>query len=374
MLGSKNKQKPMTSGEAFRLPCVLMRGGSSRGPYFLESDLPSDTATRDRILIAAMGSPHGLQLDGIGGGSTLTSKVAIVSASKQAGADIDYLFAQVSVDSADVDTGPNCGNMLAGVGPFAIEAGLIAAKGDETTVRIFNRNTSAMIEAVVQTPGGLVTYEGNCRIDGVNGTAAPISLTFLDAEGSKTGRLLPTGYARDTLDGIEVSLVDYATPMLLLRATDLGITGSETPAEIDANKKLLSRIEAIRRLAGEQMGLGDVSGRVIPKVAILSQARKGGSITSRYLTPLQCHRSHAVTGALCIAVATHIAGSVASELYANSQDRSIEVEHPVGVIGIGLKMNQDGSVSSASLMRTARRIFEGHLMIPRHVFDESIMS
>jgi 2-methylaconitate cis-trans-isomerase PrpF len=267
-----------------RIPCVIMRGGTSRGPFFLESDLPQDPALRDQVLIAAMGSPHALQVDGIGGGNSLTSKVAIIGAPSHPGADVDYLFAQVSVESSKVDFNPNCGNMLAGVGPFALEAGLVAACDGETTVRIFNRNTKTLIHAVVQTPGGQVAMEGQTRIDGVLGTSAPIHLTFLNAMGSKTCALLPTGASIDVIHNIEVSLVDYAMPMVLMRASDLMLSGDELPGEIDANSALLRQIEAIRIVAGKRMGLGDVTDHVIPKIGLLSAPRRGGTVRALAVT------------------------------------------------------------------------------------------
>lgn len=350
--------------QALRIPCVLMRGGTSRGPFFLEQDLPAEPEARDRVLLAAMGSPHLLQLDGLGGGNSLTSKVAIVSRSSRPGADVDYLFAQVAVERAHVDLSPNCGNMLAAVGPFAIEAGLVPAADGETLVRIHNRNTGSLIEAAVQTPGGIVAYDGTTAIDGVAGTAAPIKLSFLDAVGSKTGALLPTGLACEAIDGVPVTLVDYATPMLLLRAADLGLAGGETPAELDANAVLLARLEQLRREAGRRMGLGDVAGRVIPKVGVLSPARRGGSLTSRYFTPDRCHRSHAVTGALCIAAASRLAGSVAAEMSSPEAGSLVTVEHPSGAIQVDLALDAAGQVARASLVRTARRIFEGNVIVP----------
>jgi 2-methylaconitate cis-trans-isomerase PrpF len=355
---------PFPLAQALRIPCVLMRGGTSRGPFFLEQDLPAEPEARDRVLLAAMGSPHLLQLDGLGGGNSLTSKVAIVSRSSRPGADVDYLFAQVAVERAHVDLSPNCGNMLAAVGPFAIEAGLVPAADGETLVRIHNRNTGSLIEAAVQTPGGIVAYDGTTAIDGVAGTAAPIKLSFLDAVGSKTGALLPTGLAREAIDGVPVTLVDYATPMLLLRAADLGLAGDETPAELDANAVLLARLEQLRREAGRRMGLGDVAGRVIPKVGVLSPARRGGSLTSRYFTPDRCHRSHAVTGALCIAAASRLAGSVAAEMSSPEAGSLVTVEHPSGAIQVDLALDAAGRVARASLVRTARRIFEGNVIVP----------
>jgi 2-methylaconitate cis-trans-isomerase PrpF len=342
-----------------------MRGGTSRGPFFLEADLPTDPKERHRFLIAAMGSPHVLQVNGIGGGNPMTSKVAIVGPSSQPAADVDYLFAQVSIDRPFVDFGPNCGNMLSAVGPFAIEAGLMLAEIGETTVRIFNRNTSTTIDAVVQTPSGIVEYEGETAIDGVPGTAAPVKLTFLDALGSKTGAFLPTGHVREFIENTPVTLIDYAMPMVLLRASDLGLSGDETPDELEANLDILAHLEAIRLEAGLRMGLGDVSGSVVPKVGILSGARHGGTITSRYFMNAQrCHKGHAVTGALCIAAACRLPGSVAHDLATPSLTSLVNLEHPSGRTEIDLSFDASGHVSRASLVRTARRIFEGNVIVP----------
>jgi len=350
-----------------KVPCVLMRGGTSRGPFFLEDDLPRERGELSRVLVAAMGSPNALQVDGIGGGNPLTSKVAIVGRSAQAGADVDYLFAQVSTDRAFVDFSPNCGNMLSAVGPFAIEAGLVAARDGETTVRIFNRNTSVLVESVVQTPGGVVDYGGTTAIDGVAGTAAPIRLVFRDAFGSKTGALLPTGRSRDEIDGIPVSLVDYAVPMVHIAAASLGLSGIETPDELEANGPLLARLEAIRIEAGRRMGLGDVSGLVVPKLALLSAPRQGGALTSRYFAnSRRCHRGHAVTGALCIAAASLLPDAIAAGCItpdAAHPDLFV-LEHPGGRTQVGLERAADGSLAGASLVRTARRLFEGYVFIP----------
>jgi len=348
-----------------------MRGGTSRGPYFLESDLPDDLPARDRVLLAVMGSPHPLQVDGIGGAQTLTSKVAIVSKATHPDADVDYLFAQVSIDTAVVDTSPNCGNMLSGVGPFAIEAGLVAPQPGETTVRIYNRNTKSLIDAIIQTPNGRVTYEGTAAIDGVSGTGAPIKLSFLDARGGKTGKLLPTGETRELIQGVPVTLIDYAMPMMLVAASDLGLRGDETPEELDANAALLARMEDIRREAGLRMGLGDVSKLVIPKVGVLSPPRQGGTITSRYFVPHRCHRSHAVTGGLCVAMASRLRGTVAYELAQAEPVSPVTIEHPTGRIQIDLTFKSDGSVDRASVIRTARRIFEGNVIVPAEAFVSS---
>ncbi|MGD9766535.1 MAG: 4-oxalomesaconate tautomerase [Pseudolabrys sp.] len=356
------------SGESQRIPCVLMRGGTSRGPYFLETDLPADAAARDRVLLSVMGSPHPLQLDGIGGSHTVTSKVAIISKATHPDADVDYLFAQVSIEAAIVDTSPNCGNMLSGVGPFAIEAGLVAPQVGETTVRIYNRNTRSLIDAIIQTPDGRVTYDGSAAIDGVAGTGAPIKLSFLDAKGGKTGKLLPTGQTREVIQGLSVTLIDYAMPMMLVAALDFDLRGDETAEELDENTAMLARMEEIRREAGHRMGLGDVSKLVIPKVGLLSPPRHGGTITSRYFVPHRCHRSHAVTGALCVAVASRLPGTVAYDLAQTEPVSPVTIEHPSGRIQIDLTFKADGSVDRASVIRTARRIFEGSVIVGADAF------
>lgn len=353
-------------GRVARVPCVLMRGGTSRGPFFHEADIPADIKARDEFLLTVMGSPHQLQVDGIGGANPLTSKVAIIARSDKPGVDVEYLFAQVSVDKPIVDTGPNCGNMISAVGPFAIESGLVPAQDGETTVRIFNRNTSSLVEAVIQTPGGFVTYEGDTAIDGVNGTAAEIRLSFGDAAGGKTGALFATGKRRETIDGVEVTLIDYAMPMMLLAARDVGLDGAETPADIDANTALFERLEKMRMEAGRRMGLGDVTGSVIPKIGLLSAPRKGGTITSRYLVPDSCHRSHSATGALCVAAASRLEGTVAFPLAAQNGP-VVEIEHPGGKIPIALTAHADG-VSRAEFVRTARRVFEGNVLVPARLF------
>lgn len=345
-----------------KIPMVLMRGGTSRGPYFLDTDLPADIALRDRVLVSIMGSGNALQVDGIGGGNPLTSKVAIVSKSTRPDADVDYLFAQVDILKSVVDTKPNCGNMLAGVGPFALEAGLVEPRDGETAVRIFNVNTETAVTAIVQTPDGRVRYDGDFAIDGVPGTAAPISLVFSEAAGAVTGKLLPTGQVSQTIQGVTVSIVDYAMPIMLVRGRDVGINGDETPEDIDANRALFEKLEAMRLEAGRLMGLGDVSNSVVPKIALLCPARAGGTIRSIYLTPKQTHRAHAVTGALCVAVATKISGSIAQEFAADGP--LVIIEHPSGQIEIELQMGADGAVARAGVMRTARRILEGQVIVP----------
>jgi 4-oxalomesaconate tautomerase len=356
-----------------RIPCVIMRGGTSRGPFFLIDHLPADAKQRDDVLLAAMGSPHDYQVDGIGGANPLTSKVAMISKSRNPEADVDYLFAQVLINEKLVDTKPNCGNMLVAVGPFAIEAGLVPARHPETTVRIFNVNTQALVESIVQTPGGQVTYEGDAAIDGVPGTAAPVKLNFKSAIGSVTGKLLPTGKPLDIIDGIEVSCVDVAMPMVLMHAEQFGKTGHESAAELDADRELYARMEPIRRKAGELMGMGDVSKLVVPKIGLLSKPRRGGTIASRYFVPYSCHKAHAVTGTVCVASACAIPGTVAAKIspLLRAPQGVVQIEHPSGMIAIDLDVEFEKSppvMRRAALIRTARRIFDGHVHVPARVW------
>jgi 2-methylaconitate cis-trans-isomerase PrpF len=348
--------------------CMLMRGGTSKGPFFLASDLPDDPVERDRTLLAVMGSEHIRQIDGIGGGDSLTSKAVIVSPSARPGIDIEYLFAQVAVGGLTVDTAPNCGNMLAAVGPFAIERGLVRATAPETQLRIFNRNTGKIVEAIVQTPDGKVTYAGDTAIDGVPGLGAPVVLNFLDGAGAKTGALLPTGRAVDVIDGVEVSCVDFASPLVLIGAAALAKTAHETKAALDADRDLFERVEAIRLEASRRMRLGDAAGKVLPKVALLGVPAHGGTISSRYLTPWTCHAAHAVTGALCVAAACRIPGSVADRVAAGKRD-AITIEHPAGTIGTRVEATENASggppvIVRAGVVRTARRLLDGRVFVP----------
>jgi len=348
------------------IPCVLMRGGTSKGPFFLRDDLPSDPVERDHVLLMVMGSPHVRQVDGIGGGDSLTSKAVIVGRSSRPGIDVDYLFAQVAVGAPAVDTTPNCGNMLAGVGPFAIERGLVAGRDPETVVRVFNLNTGKTVECLVPTPGGEVTYEGAVRIDGVPGQGAPIVLNFLDAAGAKTGRLLPTGSVVDRIDGIEVSCVDLSTPLVFAAAAAFGKSGYETKAELDADTAFLARLEAIRRRAALLMGLGDVAGKVLPKFAIVAPPKEGGTIASRYFVPWNCHSAFAVTGALCLGAACCIPGTIPHRHArpAESEPSVITIEHPAGRLETRMVTRRESGSTipvfdRAGIVRTARPLFAG---------------
>lgn len=368
---------PVKSSRNRRIPCVMMRGGSSRGPFFLASDLPADIETCNQVLISIMGSPNSLQINGIGGGHPLTSKVAIVSRSAVEGVDIDYEFAQVLVESIAVDRKPNCGNMLSGVGPFAIESGLIRATDPETRVRIRNTNTGTVVDVVLQTPGGEIEYEGAAVVDGVPGTAAPIRMLFEDSRGAITGSLLPAGGPVTDLDGIEASLVDGAIPVMILAAETLGLRGDESAEEVDANSALFERIEALRRLAGLRMGLGDVAGQVVPKVALVSKPAHGGTFGVRYLTPDKCHLTLAVTGAVTLVMALFAPGTIVNALVEGLEGiEEVSMEHPEGMLRISVETELDADgvrqIKRLSTVRTARRIFEGNIILPSNVWPADI--
>lgn len=356
--------------QSIKVPCVMMRGGTSRGPYFHAADLPEDEALRDALLISIMGSGHPLEIDGIGGGQAVTSKVAIVGPSTRQDADVDYLFAQVMVNDRRVDTSPNCGNMLSGVGPFAIEAGLFPASDGVTRLRIFNVNTGKIIEATVHTPGGKVTYAGATSISGVPGTAAPVHLAFVDAAGSKTGSLLPTGQVRNRFDGIEASCIDAAMPVVLMRASDLGKTGYESPDHFNADLKFLTRLDRIRLQAGEAMGLEDVRQRVIPKPVLLAPGRDGATVTARYFMPNECHPSLAITGSVAIASACCTPHTIAHEFCGDIElPATLTFAHPSGQLDVVAEPGQNGP--KVSVVRTARRLFEGYVFGEPDIAPES---
>ncbi len=355
------------------IPAVMMRGGTSKGPFFLASDLPADSETRDKVLLSVMGSPDVRQIDGIGGADPLTSKVAIVSVSGHPDADIDFLFAQVSVDKAKVDTTPNCGNMLAGVGPFAIEKGLIEATDPQTIIRIQTLNTGMIAEATVQTPGGVVDYDGEARIDGAPGTAAPIILNFLDVAGSVTGSLLPTGNALDVVDGVQVTCIDNGMPVVIIRATDMGISGYESRDELNANGQLKDRLERIRLAAGQLMGLGDVTDKVIPKMILVAPPKAGGTITTRSFIPHVCHASIGVLAAVTVGTACLLPGTPAAKLakVPDGETKRLSIEHPSGefTVELDVKIVDDvPHVGRAALLRTARKLFAGEVFVPGTVW------
>jgi len=350
------------------IPFLFMRGGTSRGPFFDRADLPEDRDELTRILIEVIGSGHPLNIDGIGGGAAVTTKVAMLSPSKDDWADVDYFFAQVSVADRLVDYKPTCGNMLTAVGPAALEMGMIAPQGETSEVRIRAVNTGAEVASIVRTPGGAVEYRGDAAIDGVPGTAAPVRLNFRKVAGAATGRLLPTGFLRDEIDGVEITCMDVAMPVVMARAGDFGLTGHENREELDANATFFERMERIRLQAGERMGMGDVSKSVTPKFAVLASARDGGSFAARYFMPWQTHPTLAVTGAQCIAACALATGSIADGIWArpNRAPANLRIEHPSGGLDVSIDFT-DGAggfdVVSAGLVRTARKLAAGRVFV-----------
>jgi 4-oxalomesaconate tautomerase len=356
------------------IPVLFFRGGTSRGPYFNRADLPQDREVLAQVLLSVLGSGHVLNIDGLGGGAAVTTKVAMLSRSADPAADIDYFFAQVSVLDRTVDFKPTCGNILSAVGPAAIEMGLVKPACDETRIRVLSTNTGARIEAVVQTPGGVVKYDGEAAIDGAPGTAAPIYLNFMDVVGSTCGALLPTGTLRDVIDGIEVTCMDVAMPMVIARAADFGLTGYETVEELDANRAFYDRMEPIRIEAGKRMGMGDVSGSVTPKFGLLAPPRNGGTVTARYFMPKNCHPTMAVTGSQCLASCVLTPGTVAEGLFVPpvGMPALVVIEHPSGTIDVTVDYENtaDGfALRSAGLLRTARLLARGEVFVPRSVWQ-----
>jgi len=346
---------------------MQMRGGTSRGLYLVAADLPADPAERDRLLVKIMGSGHPLQIDGLGGGHPLTSKIAVVSPSQRDDADVDYLFLQLGVDAPTITDRQNCGNILARVGPFAVERGLVEPGQDSTTTRIAMVNSGGVVTATFLTPGGVPQYDGTTAIDGVPGTAAPILLRFADTAGSTTGQLLPTGSLHDVIDGVEVSCVDNGMPVVVARAADLGISGYERIEELAANSGLNERVQSLRLQAGKLMGLGDVSDLSVPKTTLVSAPRDGGAICTRTFIPVRLHASIGVLGAVTVATAL-LAGGTGAELAAfASSGHVVDVEHPTGHLQVEVDLDTSVSppqVRSAGVIRTARKLFDGSVFPP----------
>lgn len=355
------------------IPFLLMRGGTSRGPYFNRADLPRDPQSLAQVLVAAVGSGHPLNIDGVGGGNAVTTKVAMLSRSQEDWAEVDYFFAQVSVEDGQVDFKPTCGNILTGVGPAAIEMGLVAMTGDVTTVNIRAVNTGARVVAKVQTGPQGVIYAGDATIDGVPGTAAPVGLQFMDTVGGGTGAFLPTGNLRDTFDGVEVTCMDVAMPMVIARADAFGLTGYESVDELNDNRAFFAALEAVRLQAGEAMGIRDVAKSVTPKFGLLAPARASGTIAARYFMPWTAHPTMAVTGAQCLASCVLTPGTVASGLaeLPNESPARITLEHASGVIDVlvDYEIRAGGiELKSAGLIRTARLLARGSVMVPRAIW------
>ena len=344
---------------------LWMRGGTSKGGYFLASDLPEDTDARDAFLLRAMGSPDAQQIDGMGGADPLTSKVAVVGPSDRDGVDVDYLFLQVFVDQPIVTDAQNCGNILAGVAPFAIERGLLPVQDGETPVTIYMENTDQVAVARVATPGGKVSYAGDARIDGVPGTAAPVPIEFRDTAGSSCGALLPTGNVLDTVEGIDVTMIDNGMPCVVMRAADMGISGAECPEELEANDTLRAQLEAIRLRCGPMMNLGDVSRKSVPKMSMVSAPRDGGAISTRTFIPHRCHKTIGVLGAVSVATACLLKGSPAygPAVRGEGAKRSLDVEHPTGKMTVVATLNEAGEVASSAILRTARKLMDGKVFV-----------
>ncbi|MDG2340602.1 MAG: 4-oxalomesaconate tautomerase [Paracoccaceae bacterium] len=340
--------------------CMWMRGGTSKGGYFLADDLPSD---RDAFLLSVMGSPDARQVDGMGGADPLTSKVAVVKKSRRKGVDVDYLFLQVFVDQPIVTDAQNCGNILAGVGPFAIERGLVEARGDITPVTIFMENTGQIAVARVQTPEGVVSYHGDAKIDGVPGGSAPLPIEFKDTAGSSCGTLLPTGNVVDVIEGVEVTMIDNGMPCVVMRAEDVGVVGDEDPADLEANAVLRAKLEAIRLTCGPLMNLGDVSEKSVPKMTMVSVASNGGAIGTRTFIPHRCHKVIGVLGAVSVATACLIEGSTAYDLASKGQgkERSLSIEHPTGEMTVVATLDEVGNIDSAAILRSTRKLMDGEV-------------
>ncbi|MQP66348.1 4-oxalomesaconate tautomerase [Niveispirillum sp. SYP-B3756] len=355
------------------IPCTVMRGGTSKGLYFQVHHLPADRAARDAVLLAAMGSPDARQIDGMGGAHPLTSKVAVIGPSSRDDADVDYLFLQVVVDKAEVSDSQNCGNILAGVGPFAIENGLVPVAGPVTSVRIHMVNTGALAVAHVPTPGGLVEYEGDARIDGVPGTAAAIPIDFLDVAGSSCGALLPTGNAVDEVAGVRVTCIDNGMPVVILNAADFGVKGDEAPEALEADAALKARVEAIRLELGPRMNLGDVAKKTVPKMTLVSPPAHGGAVGTRSFIPHRVHEAIGVLGAVSVATACVLPGSVAAQvagLDGATGPQRLEVEHPTGFFTVDMDVAADGAgikVNRSALLRTARKLMRGEVYVPGHL-------
>lgn len=347
---------------------MVIRGGSSKGLYFLETDLPSDEQRRDELLMGAMGTPDPRQIDGMGGAHPLTSKVAIVSPCHHGIAEVDYLFLQLGVDQAIVTDRQNCGNLLAGIGPFAVERDLVEAAGDAASVRIHMLNSDSVAVAGFPLAHGLPRYDGDTAIAGVPGTAAPITLDFEDLAGGFCGALLPTGNAMDEVAGVAVTMVDNGMPVVVMRAADVGIAGTETCEELEANADLRAKLEEIRLAAGPLMNLGDVSGTTVPKLTMVAPPVAGGHIATRTFIPHRCHQAIGVLGAVSVATAALLPGSPAAGALATSLSSNVvSLEHPTGVFDAVVEVSTvDGRpvVTRAGIIRTARKLMDG-VVFPR---------
>ena len=371
----------MKASSQTAVPCLLMRGGTSKGPFYKASDLPTDMSLRDKVLLAAMGSPDKRQIDGLGGAHPLTSKVGIVSKSKVPGVALDFLFAQLQPDKETVDTTPNCGNMLAAVVPFALETGMLEVQGDQSTFRVLTLNTDMQCDITVDTHGGMVQYEGSARIDGAPGTSAPVTINFLDTAGSVCSGLLPTGRVKDTLTvtgsgfepfTLDVTCIDNGMPLVILKALDVGRTGYESVAVMNADTELKTKMEALRLQVSVLMGLGDVSQKNYPKMTLIAAPQNGGAICTRSFIPHVCHDAIGVLAAVTVGTACVLEGSVCDGMAVMPRGaaKNVSVEHPTGEFSVALQTepapNLPGrqNVTRAALLRTARLLMRGEAMVP----------
>ncbi|MDG1738958.1 MAG: 4-oxalomesaconate tautomerase [Paracoccaceae bacterium] len=344
---------------------MWMRGGTSKGGYFLKDDLPSDPAARDEVLLRIMGSPDVRQIDGMGGADPLTSKVAVVSKSNRPNVDIDYLFLQVFVDQPIVTDAQNCGNILAGVPAFAIERGLIAAHDKITPVTVFMENTGQTALIDVQTPNGQVTYIGDAKIDGVPGVSAPVPIEFKDTAGSSCGSLLPTGNSTDIVEGYTVTMIDNGMPCVVINSADIGVSGLESPEELEANEALRNQLETIRLSCGTLMNLGDVTKKSVPKMTMISPPQNGGAISTRTFIPHRCHKTIGVLGAVSVATACLIDGTPANKIADTGEGpkRNLAIEHPTGNMTVVASLDDDGEMTSAAVLRTTRKLMDGEVFV-----------
>ncbi len=357
----ENGLKIMASNTFNSAPCMWMRGGTSKAGYFLASDLPQSQKERDSFLLRIMGSPDPLQIDGMGGADPLTSKVAIVSPSSRKGVDVDYLFLQIMVDKAKVSDTQNCGNILAGVGPFSIERGLVQATDNKTEVSIYMQNTQQVAVQSIHTIDGCPIYAGNARIDGVPGSASPTFITFRDIAGSTCGSLLPSGNKVDVIDGITLTCIDNGMPVVLLPAEDMGISGEETREQLEANSTLRRQLESIRIQAGQIMNLGDVTEKTVPKMTLISHPKHGGTLSTRSFIPHRCHASIGALGAISVATACTLSDSPANKMCSipEGSQKTLRIEHPSGETTVTLDFDTKMNFQSAAILRTARKLFDG---------------
>ena len=359
-----------------KIPCVLMRGGTSKGPFFDAADLPNDPDLREKVLMAALGSPDDRQIDGVGGANPLTSKVAIVKPSERAGVDLDYLFVQVVVDEPRTSIKQNCGNMLAGVGAFAIEQGMVEARGDETTLTVYMENSGSLADVTFATPGGQPEYDGDARIDGVPGTASPVMTNFRGTEGSTCGALLPTGNLVDTVNGIDVTCIDNGMPCVIFEASAVSSTGYESRDELNADTELKKLVEELRLEIGLKMNLKDVETLTVPKMTLVAPPQGGGSICTRSFIPHDCHAAIGVFAAVSVATACILEGSIASRVATtpNGIRKMFSVEHPTGEMSVEMEFEggtKNPTIKRAALLRTARRLFEGQILISNSVWKNA---